>query len=440
MKILVCLLLFAAGLSEVGATSLPDGPQVGQTAPALKLSKWLQAPPEAANGWPTGKVVVLEFWATTCGPCVAYIPHLNELSDQFKDKPVQFIAVTDEKESVINRFLKKTPIHAWLGLGPDGGLGENTPYRVMAIPHTVIIDAHGRVAAITEPFLLRAPTIQACLDGSLGSLAGGQTSVTNQVSSRIVTTEYWTSDGGQVPGMIPAQYLAGIKPMFQVMIRSTPTNSTTASPGANLPPALNRRISDQPVETWSARALTAQNDTLERAIEIVFAVKPNRVVADAKLPADKYDFYITLPPGNRQPRNQANLEAVFAQAVAATFNLTVQREMRDIDVWVLKTNATSLEALSKSTNPDGKYSAFCNEAAATNQPLRALAEELEISGAKLVLDETGLTNHYDFDIKWKQKDYSHPNIPGMIDAVKTLGLELVPGKRSLEVVVVHKAP
>ncbi|MFZ0828027.1 MAG: TIGR03435 family protein [Verrucomicrobiia bacterium] len=440
MKSWVCLLLFAACLSEVRATSLPDGPQVGQVAPALKLSKWLQAPPEASQGWPTGKVVVLEFWATSCGPCVAYIPHMNELADEFKDKPVQFIAVTDEKESGIMRFLKKTPIHAWLGLGPDGGLGENTPYRVMAIPHTVIIDAHGRIAAITEPFVLQAATIQACLDGSPGSPAGGQTSVTNPVSSRIVTTEYWTSDGGQLPGMIPAQYLAGIKPMFQVMIRPTPTNSTTASPRTNQPPALNRRMSDRPVETWSARAMTAQNDTLERAIEIVFAVKPNRVVADAELPTNKYDFYITLPPGNRPSRNQTNLEAVFAQAVAASFDLTVQREMRNIDVWVLKTNAASLETLSKSTNPDGKYSAFWNEAAATNQPLSALAEELEISGAKLVLNETGLTNHYDFDIKWTQKDYSHPNIAGMIDAVKTLGLELVPEKRSMEVVVVRKVP
>lgn len=435
MKALLWLLPVATCLSEVRAVSLPDGPQVGQVAPTLKLSKWLQAPPEAALGWPTGKVVVLEFWATTCGPCVAYFPHMNELADEFKDKPVQFIAVTDEKESVIKRFLKKTPIHAWLGLGRDGGLGENTPYKVEAIPHTVLIDVHGRVAAITDPFVLRTETIQACLDSSLGAPAGGQISATNQASPRI---EYYTSDGGQLPGMIPAQYLAGIKPMFQVLIRPTPTNSTTASPGTPLPPyhsTINGRV-----ESWiSGRALTAQNDTLEQAIEIVFAVKPTRVVADAKLPKEKYDFYITLPPVNGHHQKQAIFEAIFAQAVSATFGLTVERETRDIEVLVLKTNAASLAALSESINPDGKYSAFCNEAAATNQPLSALAEELEISSAKLVLDETGLTNHYDFDIKWEQKDYSHPNIAGMIAAVKTLGLELVPEKRSMEVVVVGKA-
>ncbi|MGA9779102.1 MAG: TIGR03435 family protein [Verrucomicrobiia bacterium] len=234
--------------------------------------------------------------------------------------------------------------------------------------------------------------------------------------------------------MVPAQYLAGIKPLFQVMIRPTPTNSSTTSSGTPPPPyhsTINGRV-----ESWMAgRALTAQNDTLERAIEIVFAVKPTRVVTDAKLPKEKYDFYVNLP--HRQ--TQVAFEAVFVQAVAATFNLTVRREVRDIEVLVLETNTASLVALSKSINPDGKYSAFCDEAAATNQPLSTLAEELEISSAKPVLDETGLTNHYDFDIKWKQKNYSHPNIAGMIAAVKSLGLELVPEKKPTEVVVVRKA-
>jgi uncharacterized protein (TIGR03435 family) len=106
---------------------------------------------------------------------------------------------------------------------------------------------------------------------------------------------------------------------------------------------------------------------------------------------------------------------------------------------VLRTNPTSLNALSKSINPDGKYSAFCNEAAATNQPPSALAEELEISSSEPVLDETGLTNLYDFDIKWEQKDYAHPNVAGMIGAVKKMGLDLVPVKKSLEVIVVSKS-
>jgi uncharacterized protein (TIGR03435 family) len=432
MKTLI-LLLIAGGLLNARAVSLPDGPEVGQLAPTLKLSTWLQAPPEAALGWPTGKVVVLEFWSTACGPCVAYIPHLNELARKFKDKPVQFIAVTDDKERVIKRFLKKTTINAWIGLGPDAGFGENTPYRVWAIPHTVIIDAHGHIAAITDPFVLSAAMIQSCLDGLLGTPAGEQMSATNKVRG---VEEHFESGGGQIPGMIPGQYKMGIRPLFQVMIRPTPTNSTPSPPGKNWAPWMYNR----PVETWiHGQALTLQNDPLNRAIEVAYDVKPTRIVTETKLPNEKYDFYITLPPNNGHPQTQDTFEAVFAQAVAATFGLTVKRETRDIGVLVLRTNATSLNALSKSINPDGKYSAFWNEAAATNQPLSALAEELEISSAMPVFDETSLTKHYDFDIKWEQKDYAHPNVASMIVAVKQLGLDLVPVKKSLEVIVVSKS-
>ena len=437
MKILI-LFLLAVCLLNAKAISLPDGPEVGEAAPTFKLATWLQAPSEAALGWPTGKVVVLEFWSTGCGPCIAYISHLNELADEFKDKPVQFIAVTDDKESVVKRFLKKTPINAWLGLGAEAGFGENTPYKVFAIPHTVIIDAHGRIAAITNPFVLSAAMIQSCLDGLLGTPAGEKMSATNRV---LAVEEHFTSDGGQIPGMIPGQYKMGIRPLFQVMIQPTPTNSTSLPPRGNMNPKVYDIIYNRcPVETWMhGLALTLQNDPLDRAIQVAFDVKPTHIVAETELPKQKYDFYITLPPINGHPQTQATFEAVFAQAVAATFGLTVKREMQDVDVLVLKTNAASLESLSRSTNPNGKYSAFWNEAAATNQPLSALTEELEISSAKLVLNETGLTNHYDFDIKWEQKDYAHPNVSGIIGAVKGLGLDLVPMKKSLEVVVVRKA-
>jgi uncharacterized protein (TIGR03435 family) len=426
----ILLLLFTMALLNARAISLPDGPQVGQMAPVLKLPVWLQTPPEAANGWPTGKVVVLEFWSTGCGPCVAEIPHLNEMVDEFKDKPVQFVAVTDDSEKVIKRFLKKTPIKGWIGLGPEAGMGEGAPYKLYAIPHTVLIDVHGRISAIADPFMITSNVIQECLDGGPGAFPTGKGSGTN----RIVTwTSYnWVGGGGQPSGWVPGQSAAGIKPAYQVLIRPTPTNSVVASHGNYWPMSAY----NEPVESWvTGEAMTAQNDTLKKAIQIVYDVKPTHVVADAELPKGKYDFYILLPQKQKQPQ----FEAIFSQAVAATFGLAVKRENRPTEVLVLKTNSASLETLAKSVNPDGMYSAFWNEAAATNQPLKSLADELEISSSMPVLDQTGLSRHFDFEIKWKQKDYAHPNIPGMIDAVKTLGLTLEKVKRPMDVVVVSKS-
>jgi uncharacterized protein (TIGR03435 family) len=252
--------------------------------------------------------------------------------------------------------------------------------------------------------------------------AGGQTAATDKVPA---ANQYWTSDGGTIPGLIPGQFRMGIKPLYQVMIQHTLTNST---------------LSPRHVETWSRHAMTLQNEELNRAIQIAFDVKPARIVVETELPKEKYDFYITLQPVKDRHKNQDRFEAVFAQAVAATFGLTVKRETRDIDLLVLKTNATTLERLSQSTNSSGEYSTDSGEAAATDKPLSALAEALEIVAAKPVLNETGLTNHYSFDIKWEQKDFSHPNLAGITGAVNKLGLDLVPVKKSLEVIVVCKTP
>ena len=81
-------------------------PPVGSTAPRVELSNLLQAPSDTPRSSAAfkGKSVVLEFWATWCGGCVAEIPHLNELANQFTDRPVVFLSITDEEPVVVNHF------------------------------------------------------------------------------------------------------------------------------------------------------------------------------------------------------------------------------------------------------------------------------------------------------------------------------------------------
>ena len=64
----------------------------GDPAPPLKVSKWLQGEPVKA--FEPGKVYVVEFWATWCGPCIAFMPHLAELQAEYKDKSVTVIGFT----------------------------------------------------------------------------------------------------------------------------------------------------------------------------------------------------------------------------------------------------------------------------------------------------------------------------------------------------------
>jgi thiol-disulfide isomerase/thioredoxin len=94
MKILLAGILFSVSCFAQLTT-----PPIDQKGPEVELSQLLQAP---AGTQPVlsalrGKAVVIEFWATWCGPCVTEIPHLNELVEQVKGKPVVFLSVTDEE-------------------------------------------------------------------------------------------------------------------------------------------------------------------------------------------------------------------------------------------------------------------------------------------------------------------------------------------------------
>ena len=55
--------------------------------PALQVTNWINGE-TATLASLKGKIVVLDFWATWCGPCLASIPHTNELAEKYKDKVV----------------------------------------------------------------------------------------------------------------------------------------------------------------------------------------------------------------------------------------------------------------------------------------------------------------------------------------------------------------
>jgi thiol-disulfide isomerase/thioredoxin len=64
---------------------------VGDRAPELAIAEWVKG--DEVTGFEDGKVYVVEFWATWCGPCIRGMPHLSELQEEYKEKGVTIVGV-----------------------------------------------------------------------------------------------------------------------------------------------------------------------------------------------------------------------------------------------------------------------------------------------------------------------------------------------------------
>jgi len=103
----------------------------------------------AVNGTPVklselkGKVVVLDIWATWCGPCKEMIPHERELVAKLKDKPFVLVSISvDDDQETLTEFLAKEEMpwtHWWNG--SEGGIIED--WNVEAYPTIYVLDAEG---------------------------------------------------------------------------------------------------------------------------------------------------------------------------------------------------------------------------------------------------------------------------------------------------------
>lgn len=144
-------LALAAVLVPPPAVAAPNNPpvarrggMVGALAPPFRASH-VRGPDPVSMQDLRGRVVLLDFWATWCGPCRMVMPYLDGLHRQYHDRGLTVLGVSVESSGVIRRHLVRHPVAYTVA---HDGTGMSRSFGIRAIPTLVLIDRQGKVRQI----------------------------------------------------------------------------------------------------------------------------------------------------------------------------------------------------------------------------------------------------------------------------------------------------
>lgn len=159
----ICLLavtLAATTFLHAGEKRLWADSFLGKPAPKFQAETWLTDAPDCS-----GKYVLIDFWATWCGPCRKAIPELNAIHRKFADRLV-VIGMSDEPEEEV-RAMKAPKIQYFSAVDTQARMKKALGVR--GIPHVIIMDPKGIVRWEGYPLLsgheLTEEAVEEILDG-----------------------------------------------------------------------------------------------------------------------------------------------------------------------------------------------------------------------------------------------------------------------------------
>lgn len=132
---ILAAVLLAFMLYRPGVELSDQGP-----APEIGEAQWFNREPVTLAQL-RGRVVVLEFWATWCGPCWSSLDHLARWEPGWRRRGVEVIAVTADQAPAVAQFLQRRKV-------PLAIAAQSTApaqYGIQAIPHAVVVDRSGRI-------------------------------------------------------------------------------------------------------------------------------------------------------------------------------------------------------------------------------------------------------------------------------------------------------
>lgn len=345
------------------------------------------------------KVVILDFWATWCVPCINSFPHLEELQSRFPND-LQIITITNDREERIKRFLENRSMKLPVAIDESKEITQIFPHGV--IPHTVVIDKSGIIKVVATP-----------------------SEITEELIKKILLDQgVNVQEKKDVINFDPSLPLSGNE-NFTYQITITPYNKdygsySNAEGGAS--PYTGRRIL---ATNLSARALYEIAYQFPSRIRTIVDVSDLSKFEWSEQNAVCFDLIVPEALGGQR-------FDIMKQQLSTYFGYQsfVEKRVRPVKVLQrIKGTELLIKKSKDGTEPassDTRYGLSMKGAS-----IEKLAGFLESKMNKPVVNETNLDGLYDIETPWYNES------PGKIhEELKKIGLEMIDAEREINVLVI----
>lgn len=376
--------------------------ELGKPAPNYKFTNILNSiENEISLNDLKGKPVILEFWATWCGPCIPAMKKLDSLQQEFKDD-IEIITISPEKKERLEKFIKKS--NTSLRIVSDSAHTVNFKYKI--IPHTIIIDKNGIVKGITSPKNINKEVIE------------------NLIANNDIALEL--KDDFYVDPDLKVKTIKAISNSdYTIELRSFDQEKR-----GGFKPLKDSEGNINGIEMW--------NSTIPRLYQTLFDIaSPSRMVFKDSLSENdfpykkEHQFNFTIQVSNKYQEKWKELGVEFLNE---NFDVNAKMGVDSLECYVLK----SIENKIKPSDSKSTEFMFMGTILKTKKiKMSKLAEYLENFTPIPVLDKTNLNGEYDIVLEWQAEDAKT-----LHSELKKYGLELVRAKEKLpvEIMEIYKKP
>lgn len=395
---------------------------IGDTLPDIVLKHVIRYKTDSIRtGELRGKVVILDFFSTFCSSCREALPHLDSLQQYFGDE-IQALVVDEEPAHKVDSVLRGTkwlpPLKHLPIVTQDTMLSTLFPHRFF--PHEVIIDASGRVQAITYPYSLTKPIIQSVIDGQTLHL----TVKREQMDYSIRKPLFYYGNGGDISQVYLqstfCHYIDGLPAGLNTILKSYDSmlndslHERILLLNSSIPHLY--RMAAYPRGKWKFDRMVLEVQDSSRYINF------HREPLDHWTRKNTYCYELIAPA--HTPR--ATLRKYMMEDLNRNLHINGRFEKRIEDCWVLVRTTDSDSLYKAGTGVPGRSP---KPETFSNATMDYVAHMLNATNA-FVLNETHYTGKVDLNLNVDLKD-----LPAVRKALHPYGLDLVPTRRMLMMLV-----